>query len=357
MIEILRIAWVCLVFFCATVTLFSLLPGKQWWLRVCDFPRIQILSLGIVLLAVDLCLLTLQDQHVLSETTVAHAIVMLMLIATIACQMWWAYRLTPFASPEVARSDCHGAAKNSLAMGESDPHRIRIISANIDYTNTQRDRALHQILEHQPDVIALIEPDQRWTPQIEHARESHPHAVLELCDQGCGMVLLSRFPILDHEVRYLVKENRPSIWAQIQLPSDDVIRIVVTHPPPPGLPKKQQEERHSSKPRDIELDIIAKFISEHPDDHWVLTGDFNDVGWSATTLRAKRVSGLLDPRVGRGMFNTFPASYPFLRYPIDHVLVSSSFRLATLARLEPNGSDHLPLLVELVINNEMHEPG
>lgn len=344
MLEFFQILWACLVIFSATVTLFSLLPGKQWWMRVCDFPRIQILSLGIILLCYDLCLLAILDEHVQPETEVAHGAMFFILIASIICQSWWAYRLTPIAKPELA-----GATRNQAASQQSTHGHIRIIAANIDYTNEQRDRAIRQVLEHNPDVIALIETDDHWTQQIEHALKQLPHSVTEFCAQGCGMALLSRFPIIEQDIKYLVDKDRPSIWATIELPNSDQVHLVVTHPPPPGLPKRRKDERHSSKPRDIELDIIAKTISERPNAHWVLTGDFNDVGWSATTLRAKRVSGLLDPRVGRGLFNTFPAGYPFLRYPIDHVLVSPSFRLGSLARLKPNGSDHLPLLVDLVI--------
>ncbi len=47
------------------------------------------------------------------------------------------------------------------------------------------------------------------------------------------------------------------------------------------------------------------------------------------------------------MFNTFHAEYPFLRWPLDHVFHSRHFKLISMRRLPPIGSDHFPLLTEL----------
>ncbi len=93
---------------------------------------------------------------------------------------------------------------------------------------------------------------------------------------------------------------------------------------------------------------MGKRIHETPVPTLVV-GDLNDVAWSRTTRLFCRVSGMLDPRQGRGMFSTFHADYPFLRWPLDHIFVSEHFTLVAMSRLPAFGSDHFPILATLCL--------
>ena len=67
----------------------------------------------------------------------------------------------------------------------------------------------------------------------------------------------------------------------------------------------------------------------------------------------QRISGLLDPRIGRKFINTFHASYPFLRWALDHVFHSNHFTLVSMARMPNIGSDHFPVLTTLQYEPEV----
>ena len=124
--------------------------------------------------------------------------------------------------------------------------------------------------------------------------------------------------------------------------SGDDIAFHGVHPRPP-VP----EEKGRSIERDGELLLVGKAISES-NMPCIIGGDMNDAAWSYSTQLFKRISGLLDPRVGRGFYNTFHAQHWLLRMPLDHVFHSRHFRLIDLQIINDScGSDHFPVFIKL----------
>jgi len=105
-------------------------------------------------------------------------------------------------------------------------------------------------------------------------------------------------------------------------------------------------EADKSTTRDAELLLVGKHIEEN-NQTAILAGDLNDVAWSKTTRRFQRISGLLDPRIGRYFINTFHVKYPLLRWALDHIFHSACFTVVDIERLPSIGSDHFPVLTTL----------
>lgn len=297
-----------------------LIRSNRWWIRVLDFPRLQIaFSLAGLLVAAFFVF----DPRHLSDT-----IFLLALAAALAYLAWRILPYTPLATPEVARS------------GDGEPaSRIRLLIANVLMGNRRAEDFLALLRRADPDLILAVETDHWWSEQLRVLEKDYPFGLAHPLDNTYGLLLFSRLELQSPEIRFLVEDNVPSVRTGVRLRSGQWIDFIGLHPRPPR-PSQDTEQR------DAEILIVGREMrrSGRPT---IVAGDLNDVAWSHTTRLFRRISGALDPRIGRGRFSTFHARYPFLRWPLDHVFHTDSFTLAEMRRLPYYGSDHFPVLVEL----------
>lgn len=304
------------------ITALSLSRSKVWWVRVCDFPRLQAVTLGAAALA-----LWIAAGHWL---TWPGALFTATLAAATAFQLMRIWRYTPLAPREVQNS--------ALADGEG---RLSLIVSNVLQTNREAERLLGAVRDADADVALFVETNEWWRDRLDALAGSHPHAVRCALPNTYGMLLYSRLPLEDTQVDYLVQPDIPSIQAKVRLRNGELVWINCVHPRPPA-----PSESDKSLERDTELLVIGKRVCDSGVPV-IVCGDLNDVAWSRTTRLFQKVSRLVDPRKGRGFYSTFHARYPGLRYPLDHIFHSDSFRLVSLRRLPYVGSDHFPMFTEL----------
>jgi endonuclease/exonuclease/phosphatase (EEP) superfamily protein YafD len=306
------------------ILFFSILPlirSDYWIVRIFDYPRSQKFWVNA---AIIVAFLFVTDFEKIYDIVFLSA---LLLNQGYLLSLIWSY--TPLASHQL---------KKILNANENS---VKILIANVYQDNRNYDLCIAAIKQNDPDIILLVETDQLWCKEIQARLKGYPYHVLQPQSDTYGMVLFSKLEIVNHVVRFLFEPNIPSIKANIKTRDGQIFCLYCLHPKPP-VPG----ESNDSTDRDAEILMIGKEAkkSKQP---IIVAGDLNDVAWSYTTNLFLKVSGLLDPRIGRGFYSTFHAKHKLLRWPLDHVFCSSHFYLQDLKRLPSIDSDHFPIFIEV----------
>lgn len=234
------------------------------------------------------------------------------------------------------------AHKESKTCSEMNfDNSISIISANVLQTNQNTSAFIELVKDYNPDIIITLESDKKWEQALDVFISDYPYQVKVPKDNLYGMHIYSKIKLFDSKVQYLVENDIPSIHTRIKLENGKYATLFCLHPPPPS-----PTEKETSTERDGELMIVGKLI-QMLNEPIIVCGDLNDVAWSETTTLFLRLTALLDPRKGRGLFSTFHANNILLRAPIDHLFHSEHFCIQSLKRLPKFGSDHFAMYYQL----------
>ncbi len=330
MLEIARVIIYILGYFIIGVSLIPLIRNDNWIFRVFEYPRAQKLFINLCLLGLFLLVADWDDKH---------AAIFISLLG--ANSLYLFYQVYPYTL--LAKRQMKG---RKAAVKDK---RFKLLVCNVYQDNRDTQRCLNCITECNPDIVILVETDDWWKSKLCALEEEYPYKVMKPLSNTYGMLLYSKLELIDPKVKFLVEEGIPSIHTKVKLPGGDLFHLYCVHPQPP-VP----QENPRSTERDAELLMIAKKAKKCKLPV-IVAGDLNDVAWSYTTELFMKISGLLDPRRGRGFFNTFHAKYWFLRWPLDHVFCSKHFLLADIKRLPDVGSDHFPIFVDLELNHQKSE--
>ena len=194
------------------VTILPLIPSNEAWIRIWDFPRIQIavlLSVAVVAAPVVFSL----GWHGLAF--MAHA------AAALAWQLYGIWPYTTF-HPTQAKA----------APGCDAGSRVRLLVANVLIDNRDAQPLLTLVEEVGPDLVLLVETDAWWDRQLEPLAAAYPYRVAQPQEVSYGMHLFSRFEMVNPQVRFLVKDDVPSIKSRLVLPSGAQINFYGLHPEP-----------------------------------------------------------------------------------------------------------------------------
>ena len=304
------------------LTVLPLLKYGFWLIRIGEFLRLQIAAACLTAI-----ILTIFLPKPLAVGEVGF------LIALAVCAVYQLFCVLPYL-PVFPKQ----VEKSAAPVGDN---TISLLIFNVFIENRKYQNLLDLIERVNPDLILLAEPDEPWLKAISGLEKDYPNTVLCALDNAYGLALYSRLELVGEQLNFLVEDDIPSITTQIKLKSGNLIDLYCLHPRPP-VPT----ESIRSDERDAELLLVGKIIKE-ANAPTITAGDLNDVAWSRTTKLFQKISGLLDPRIGRGFYSSFHAHYPVIRFPLDHVFHSNHFRLAELRRMPNIGSDHFPIYISL----------
>lgn len=295
----------------------------HWTFRAFEFPRVQKFVLLIFCIALGFAVMDYTSYHF-------YAILLVLILSTTYC----GYLIFPF-SP-LGRKTLPSARGN-------ESETLSLLISNVYQFNSKYHKLKQHIRERNADILMMVETDEDWQEGLNEVTQDYPYKMEMPLNNTYGILFYSKLELKNDEFRFLVNDEYPSIRTTLITREGREILFYGLHPPPPS----PTEETYATA-RDSEL-VKAAYEIDPVKDPVIAAGDLNDVAWSFTTDEFLRISGLLDPRKGRGVFATFHANHVLLRWPLDHIFCSPHFRLKHMTRLKSIGSDHFPVYVELAI--------
>ncbi|MFC7357231.1 endonuclease/exonuclease/phosphatase family protein [Jejudonia soesokkakensis] len=311
------------------LTLFRFISADYWWVRIFDFPHVQLTVLSVIAFLVYFFKFDFKWRN---DYIFAGVLLICMIY-----QFSRIYIYTPIAPTEIADSEIHTPDK-----------QLSFFTANVLQKNKKHELLLAEMQTYDADILIFTETDETWKNAITKALPSaYTYKVEAPLPNTYGMLVYSKLELINPEVKFQVDDSIPSVHTKVRLRSGDVVQLYSIHPTPP-----MPQHNPMSTERDKEMMLTAE-EALHSDIPVLTVGDFNDVAWSQTTRLFQRISGLLDPRKGRGLYNTFNAKNWLMRWPLDHVFVGPEFRLVTLKKGDDINSDHFPMYVKLSFEPEI----
>jgi len=218
---------------------------------------------------------------------------------------------------------------------------LRILLANVRTSNDRYQDVVAMIDQAEPDVVVLQEVDERWLLGVKPIEADLPHIISAPRADNFGIAVFSRRPLENAHIVYLGPTELESITVEVKVGGERVT-LVATHPVPPVT-------RRLTRLRNEQLDAVAGAVAATPGPILVV-GDLNVTMWSMTYRKLIDITGLRNARRGFGILPSWSMNKPFFaRIPIDHCLHSADLGIASCRLGEPIGSDHRPLIVDVVL--------
>jgi endonuclease/exonuclease/phosphatase (EEP) superfamily protein YafD len=220
--------------------------------------------------------------------------------------------------------------------------RIRVVSFNMYMANPDAEGAIDWVIAQKPDFVILLEASRANRAAVDRLAGDYPYSYACVGGGFCSTVIYSRQPA--QEVWPLATgdpENRralSAVTARFKI-GGQVVPITGVHfdrPWPLG-----EQERHWGEFSDAIATVGQRGI---------LAGDFNSAPWTFA-IRGMTQGGEL--RLASGLTGTWPVDAPLamMRLPLDQVYLGPCLQAVSIRRGPDLGSDHYPMVSDIMVGN------
>ena len=219
---------------------------------------------------------------------------------------------------------------------------LKVLSYNVLWSNKKYNKAIALIDREQPDIAIFQEAQAPWAKALTALKADYPYHVgatkLEI-------EVYSKFPLNNTKID-LYGTYRGLVIVDLQL-SDKEIKFIATHAYP-----QLYYGREGWQIRNQHLEVgIGEYVGSLQQPA-IVAGDLNVSMWSPFYHSLIAKSGLHNARQGFGILPSQSGIAPGAKIfssPIDHCLVSSNIEVKNFRLGSDIGSDHLPIIIDLLI--------
>ncbi len=223
---------------------------------------------------------------------------------------------------------------------------LRVATLNVSAKNKDYEATIAYLQEYQPDIVMLTEAEPELMTALNRSvSELYPYILDESVSGTFGLALLSQYPFVTARTVPLL-ETSTSGWQRQLLRAEiewqgSTVTVYGAHPLPP-LSGRWAEWRNT------ELQIIQTMLADDLGP-LILLGDFNASPWAYPMRRLTEGTSLYHAAHGFGIGPTW--YYLLFGAPLDHILVSSTWRALLYDVNDDVGSDHYPVMADLTLKN------
>jgi endonuclease/exonuclease/phosphatase (EEP) superfamily protein YafD len=227
---------------------------------------------------------------------------------------------------------------------------LKVFSYNVLWSNQQYAKAVSLVNQEQPDIAVFLEAVPNWQEKLTALASNYPY---HISTPKLEIEIYSKLPLNNPEIK-LYGTYRGLVIADLKISDREAylkgnrsIKFVATHAYPQlyyGFAGWQI--------RNQQLETGIGKYAQTLEQPLIIIGDLNVSMWSPFYHSLIKLSGLHNARQGFGVLPTnsgIAPQFAALSAPIDHCLVSSDIQVKSFRLGKAIGSDHLPIIAELLI--------